>query len=680
MKHILAFVLLVFITNGWSQIEPVCPENGGAEFNNFTNWTTYTSTAQNPQQLNAFVQNFDTLRTQTHDNGTFYSPNLSAPMLVNGVDQYGLFSVPSEGNYCFSIGNNKNASQADMMKYTFTVNSHNKKFKIRYAVVLEDGGHGAGENPAAWFYMVKGNNHFPQAGGYPLFTSTFHQIIADTEDPFFKRSPINNDVVYKDWECIEFDLSAYVGEEVSFVAVSRDCTNGAHFGYMYLDGVCSEWPAVAHGTLNGTTFCREQTIVLDGAASEGEESYYLEVAEVDQNGNYYPDGNQALFVSEWFVAQQVPNNININAFLDSKNVELECGRKYKVKLAVLNHCSPWDEQNFIFDIVCPQVNAGQDLAQCCQGEGIQTDGVLIGTPTIAGNVYSWYSVPSGLNSNSSLIMVNPTSNTAYILNMTTPDGCIGSDTVIFSFLPSEYTLNITTDYVLCDNAPYATAHLMYQGCETVNQEFLDAFGYPDAEYVNWFFQPVGGTFQFIGTGGTIQVPNEDGLLKATISNGCSSIESVATKVIPYRPGGSGLISPNTFTPDGDGVNDVFRILEYGDFAPENIGDGPAYGIEDFKLRIWNRWGTNFKTVTKADAGRAPEDYVRQGDIFWDGTDNNGVVQDGVYNYTLEVKYCGHSHYERVCMDGMETDPCIQEVWIFCTMHLDGCCGMVTVVR
>ncbi|MDR0802821.1 hypothetical protein [Fluviicola sp.] len=673
MKNLFA-IMLSFLT--LSGLNAQCP-NGNAENNSFSNWATYSSVAQNPQNLNSFLPGFNSDRFGIQNSTSNY-PTYIPYMLVNGVDKYGGFSVPSQGTYCFSLNNNHAGGYAEMMKYTFTVTSQNKLFKLRYAIVLQDGGHGAGKNPSGWFYMVKGNATTPDMGGLHLFSQTMTNFTADLNNPFYKRSPTSPDVIYKDWECLEFDLSAYVGQQVSFVAIARDCTQSAHFGYMYIDGLCDDWPAVADGFLNGSAFCMGQPIILNAAASEGEDSYFVEVSEVDANGNYYPNGSGAMVVSDWFMAQQAPANFDVTGYLSAKGVKLKCGQKYKVKIAVANHCATWNEKSIWFDMVCPQVNAGPDITKCCSAEVIQTDPLQIGPAAIPGNTYSWTSVPPGFTSTISNPGISPTSTTAYLVEMTQPDGCIGRDTVVVRFLPPGYMLSLTSAYKQCDYQPYVTAHILYNGCSTLDQQFLSTFGYPDASFVKWYFKPTGGTSQLIGSGGVIHAPNADGILTATISTNCAPNPVSATIQLNYRPGGHGLIAPNSFTPSATN-NHVLRILEYGPYAPQNIGDGPAYDMIDFKLRIYNRWGENFKTVTKADAGRGPNDYLRQGDIFWDGTNSQGLVQFGTYYYTLEAKYCGQSDFVRVCMDGSETSPCVRWIWAFCILHLQGCAKPVNVL-
>lgn len=664
---IFLFTLSVDLIN--AQTYP-CPINGNAESNSFTNWTTYTSQAENPQQLNGFAPNFDAGRFGVHDGISNY------PQGQNGSDIYGDFPVPSEGTYFFRVGNDLSGAQAEAMRYTFTVTPENKNFKLRYALVLEDGGHSLGENPAAWFYFVKGATMTPSFNNLSLWSNTITSFVADLSNPFYKKSPNVNSVVYRPWECIEFDLSQYIGQTLSFVAMVRDCTQGGHFGYLYLDGLCTEWPAIASGSLNGTTFCLEEDIILDGSASEGEDSYFIEVAEVDANNNYVSGG---LDISEWFVAEQAPSNFNVSDYIDSKGKVLICGKRYKVKLAVANQCAEWNETNLYFDVVCPEIDAGPDVIQCCFGDGFQQD-FSIGDTYVAGNTYSWSSIPVGFTGNASAYNVYPTENISYIVEMQTPGGCIGRDTVVFRFIPNQFDVTLTSKYELCDYKPYVTAHVGNTTNCIPSPEFEAVFGAVDNSIIEWYFQPTNGSSSLIGTGKTIHAPNADGVLTAQVNHSHCNSSGTKSMQLSYRPGGSGLIAPNTFTPDGGQYNNVFRILEYGLNAPINVGEGPAYGISDFKLRIWNRWGENFKTVTKADAGRQPDENPMQGDIFWDGTNNAGEVQDGVYPYSLELKRCGQNEFERVCLPGGEENPCIRWIWFFCVERLEGCMNHVNVLR
>ncbi len=73
-----------------------------------------------------------------------------------------------------------------------------------------------------------------------------------------------------------------------------------------------------------------------------------------------------------------------------------------------------------------------------------------------------------------------------------------------------------------------------------------------------------------------------------------------------------IFIPNTFTPDGDLVNDVFSV--YGT------------GIKDYSYKVYNRWGQIIFTSTPTQKS-------------WNGAVNNSgqTVQMDVYFYVLEVK-------------------------------------------
>lgn len=73
-----------------------------------------------------------------------------------------------------------------------------------------------------------------------------------------------------------------------------------------------------------------------------------------------------------------------------------------------------------------------------------------------------------------------------------------------------------------------------------------------------------------------------------------------------------VYAPNTFVPDGDGLNDVFEVI----FSPEL-----NYKITDFT--IFNRWGE----LIHSSASEA----------IWDGTYRGFLCQDGTYTWTIKYK-------------------------------------------
>jgi gliding motility-associated-like protein len=72
--------------------------------------------------------------------------------------------------------------------------------------------------------------------------------------------------------------------------------------------------------------------------------------------------------------------------------------------------------------------------------------------------------------------------------------------------------------------------------------------------------------------------------------------------------------PNSFSPNGDGLNEVFKV------------EGNALDIEVFDLAIYNRWGE--QVFATQDMTKGWEGDYKKGDYY---------VRDDVYTYTLKVK-------------------------------------------
>jgi gliding motility-associated-like protein len=74
--------------------------------------------------------------------------------------------------------------------------------------------------------------------------------------------------------------------------------------------------------------------------------------------------------------------------------------------------------------------------------------------------------------------------------------------------------------------------------------------------------------------------------------------------------------PNTFTPDGDEYNNVFKPV---------ISSG--YDLTEYSLDIYNRWGERIFTSLNSEIG-------------WDGTYNGSLTQDGTYTWKISLKIIG----------------------------------------
>jgi gliding motility-associated-like protein len=79
--------------------------------------------------------------------------------------------------------------------------------------------------------------------------------------------------------------------------------------------------------------------------------------------------------------------------------------------------------------------------------------------------------------------------------------------------------------------------------------------------------------------------------------------------------------PNVFTPNGDGINDLYYIKN-------------ACPAGDYLLIIFNRWGNEIYRSTDTNQG-------------WNGRNKSGTeVSEGTYYFILTVKgKTSHGHFE-----------------------------------
>ena len=106
-------------------------------------------------------------------------------------------------------------------------------------------------------------------------------------------------------------------------------------------------------------------------------------------------------------------------------------------------------------------------------------------------------------------------------------------------------------------------------------------------------------------------------LIATSVYGCKDTARVTVEILPDFA----LYIPNAFTPDGNGLNDMFQPM------------GVGIDEENYRLDIFDRWGENIFTSNSFRKG-------------WDGTVKGGskLAEQGVYTYKMMVRdVLGNNH-------------------------------------
>lgn len=567
-------------------------QNGDIENGDFTGWEKYHG-SRNPT-----------------DYPTAPIPKLTIMSASDGYDpilmQAGvLLPVVNQGNYSMRIGDKYARAESDAAKYTFVVTQSNKNFSFRYAVVFEDPEHNPSEQQPFFDYrLIIGSIISPS-----MTTIATNHIISDGNSPYFKKGNVRgySRIVYKEWTHVCIDLSNYIGQTLSIFFSTGDCSQGAHFGYAYIDALCENNDPVASFTIPNE-ICADKDLIADASSSTNETAHFWSIEESDQ---YW--SRTGTEVNRWFVAQQA-GITNLTQFYSSFGRSFKCNTYYRIGLAVANDCVGWNATTRLVFIRCPEVNAGADKCVGCNVIG--SPGVEIGQAAMRNISYKWLP-PIGLSNpnisnpgyygNSSLSLP-----LTYKVTATDAYGCTASD---------EVTLYCARPILSLTQTPYCCGVTL-----SVNSR--------NYEPLQWSTGEENVNTIDVKTPGTYTVTSSNACGTSSQSLNIASINSIMgyPNTIAY---------PSKFhPPSGDNLyHDKFYIF---DVMTNNAikGTPNSYNANEFKLEIYNRWGSNFKTIQIKNCNG-----FNNWDIYWDGTDQNGnIVPQGTYTWKLYFKNCQYTDW------------------------------------
>ena len=230
----------------------------------------------------------------------------------------------------------------------------------------------------------------------------------------------------------------------------------------------------------------------------------------------------------------------------------------------------------------PEVSIDKGDTSICKGANLLLN-------ASGAQTYSWE--PSNLldNPNSSTVQVNSSTTTTYYLNGQDQNGCINQDSVTITIreLPDVKITSETTE-VSCSQL---SVQLYANGAESYlwspGKLFNDStISSPIATPVD-----VATTFYVVGTD----------------AFGCEGIDSI--EILSFAS--SIFFVPTAFSPNNDGINDVFVPVIYCDF-------------ELTLFTVFNRWGQVVFSTSNANEG-------------WDGKFRNKTSDGGVYYWYIRGK-------------------------------------------
>lgn len=115
---------------------------------------------------------------------------------------------------------------------------------------------------------------------------------------------------------------------------------------------------------------------------------------------------------------------------------------------------------------------------------------------------------------------------------------------------------------------------------------------------------------FDGSQDTIRKFTKEGTYNVSISNKCGDFTKVYHVHVSHCD--CPFFVANSFTPNDDGTNDIFKI-------------GQSCDLTNYNIEIFDRWGQEVYHSTDVNAG-------------WDGTFNGAPAPEGVYTYHITYKW------------------------------------------
>ena len=111
----------------------------------------------------------------------------------------------------------------------------------------------------------------------------------------------------------------------------------------------------------------------------------------------------------------------------------------------------------------------------------------------------------------------------------------------------------------------------------------------------------------------------------------NTVQGEDIQPITFSIDDSEMTVPNAFSPNGDGVNDLFKV--------------EVHSIVSFKMSIFNRWG---QLIVSGDEKSLEYEGDVDGGYYicWDGTHNGETVSNGVYYIRIDAVGAGGKRYTR----------------------------------
>jgi gliding motility-associated-like protein len=217
--------------------------NPGFETNSFTAWNQSEGSSVSGSGMSGVSLSAGPSQTSITSAGP--DPVVGAPLPM---------VYPGGGTHSAMVGNGPvTGAEAGGLSTSFTVSASTTNFTYAYGVVLEDPGHPVSDQPYFFLTLTDQGGNILACGDY--------SVTAGPGIPGFTQLP-NTDIYYRPWTTVFVDLTPYVGQCVTLSFICRDCDQGGHYGYAYVDAAC----APAQIVTSSPAICGSSTITLTAPA------------------------------------------------------------------------------------------------------------------------------------------------------------------------------------------------------------------------------------------------------------------------------------------------------------------------------------------------------------------------------------------------------------------------------
>jgi gliding motility-associated-like protein len=616
MRPFLLFIFLCFLRTYSSTGQSNNCENVGFEDGTMTGWILTNGDFTNPGSNTALysgevggtVENEHIILTRSSGNDPIIRVE-NIPMVAPGSD------------YSIRIGNVGHGAKFSRIRKIIPISADNTLFQFKFAVVLQDDGttHQNFEKPGFNVKIYDANGTDISCGYYDV------QLQQASVINGFKTQGLYQ---YRNWTTVAMDLRNYVGQNITVEVTAHGCVRRGHVGYAYFDAYCEK------SEIDLVSTCPDANGKITFKAPAGFEKYLWSNGDTTSTVKMQANIGDKVWVKlvpfnslsancdlrlEHTVADKIAKSSFSKSICQGETYNFE-GTNYNITgayLKTLKQVGTTCDSIVTLNLkVIPLPTATRNV-RLCEGENYHLAGTTYNTTGIFTKRITNTPCDSVITLN---LKINPIIRYSFSETICEGKSLKVGDTVYDKTGNYTNTIKRTNQ---CDSivSTALTVQPRFQ-ISIPNDKFLIEKG--EKVPLNMTVNP-SGTYQYLWNKGEslscvscinpISTPNVTTTYKVIVTpaNGLCPQTQNATIIVSC-----GVWLPNAFTPNSDGMNDVFYI--YSTKCVQQINE----------FAIYDRWGElifrdqNFQAADPSHG--------------WDGMYKGKLAMSDTYSYKITATY------------------------------------------